>query len=90
MAVPRESLATLDLREPPDLRVRRAREDPPVRRALPDLLEAVELEELLAPVECPGPREDLAQLACPALVVPLVHPELVEAPEMLAVLESLV
>lgn len=35
---------TLDLRDPPDLRVRRAREDPLVSSVLPDLLETVELE----------------------------------------------
>lgn len=34
----------LDLRDPPDLRVRRAREDPLVSSVLPDLLETVELE----------------------------------------------
>lgn len=89
MLVPKESLVTLDLREPPDLRVRRAREDPLVRSAPMDLLATVELEVLLAAVVCLALKEELAQLVCLVLVVPVVQLDLVEPLEMLAVLVSL-
>lgn len=89
MADPKESLVTLDLREPPDLRVRRAREDPMVSSVPLDLLETVALEEALAPVVCLVVREELAQLACLVPVVPLVILDLVDPLEMLAAPVSL-
>lgn len=89
MADPRESLVTLDLREPPDLRVRRAREDPMVSSEQLDLLETVELEAPLVAVVCPVAREEPAQLACLVPVVLLVMLDLVDPLEMLAAPESL-
>lgn len=72
MLVPRESLVTLDLKDHLDLRVRRAREDPMVRSETMDPLAAVELEVLLAAVECLDLREELAHLVCLVLVAPPV------------------
>lgn len=88
--VPKESLATPDLKDPLDLRVRRAREDPLVSLVLLDLLAAVELEALLAAVVCLVRREELAQLVCLAPVVLPARPDLVDPLEMLAALVSLV
>lgn len=89
MAVPRESLVTLDLREPPDLRVRRAREDPLVSSAPLALLVPVEQEVPLAAVVCLVLREELAPLVCLVLVVLLAQLDLVDPLEMLAVPVSL-
>lgn len=88
--VPKESLVTLDLREPPDLRVRRARED--LLASLVPLapLATVELEVLLEAVVCLVLREELAPLECLVPVVPLAQLDLVDPLEMLAVLVSLV
>lgn len=88
--MPKESLVTLDLREPLDLRVRRAREDLLV--SLVDLapLETVELEVLLEAVVCLVLREELVPLVCLVPVAPLAQVDLVDPLEMLAVLVSLV
>lgn len=88
--VPRESLVTLDLRVPPDLRVRRAREDLLVSLVPLAHLATVEPEVLLAAVECLVLREELAPSVCPAPVVLLVLVDLVDPLEMLVVLVSLV
>lgn len=85
----KESLVTLDLREAPDLRVRRARKDPMVSSVPVDLLEAVEREEALAAVVCLVATEELAPLACLVPVAPLVVVDLVDPPEMLAAPVSL-
>lgn len=90
MLVSRESPDTVDLREPPDLRVRRAREDPLASPVPPAPLDSVELEVLAEAVVCLDPREELAQLVCPEPVVPLVPVALVDPPEMPVVLVSLV
>lgn len=87
--VPKESLATLDLREPPDLRVRKAREDPLVSLVPLALLVPVELEALLAAVACLVLREELAPLVCLVPVVQLVQLDLVDPLEMLVVLVRL-
>lgn len=89
MVAPKESLVTLDLREPLDLLVRRAREDPLVRSVHLALLATVELEVLLAAVVCLVLREELVPLVCLVPVVVVVHLDLVDLLEMLVVLVSL-
>lgn len=86
---PRENLVTQDLREPPDLRVRRAREDPLVSLVPLDQLVPVEPEAPPVAVVCQEVREEPDLWVCPALVVLLDLLDLVDPLEMLVVLASL-
>lgn len=86
---PKENPVTLVLRDLPELKVRRVREDPLVRLALMGLLETVGLEVLPEVVACLVRMEEVARLVCLVPVVPLVLLDLVDPLEMLVVLASL-
>lgn len=84
----KENLVTLDLREPPDLRERREREDPLVSWEPTALLVSVEREALPEAAVCLVLMDEVDLLACLEPVDPLEPPAPEDPQETQVVLES--